>query len=103
MEAATISGILGVVKTTVIMPLITLLILAATSVFIWGIIKYIFLSAGDTKKAAEARQFMLWGVIGLFTIVAMWGLVLVLQKTFNLGPGTDDPNQAIPDWRNIPR
>lgn len=81
---------------------IKLLIAMATVVFIWGIIKYILYS-NDTKKATEAKQFMLWGVIGLFTIVAMWGLVLVIQKTFNLGPGTDDPNEIIPNWRDIPR
>ena len=46
----------------------------ALLVFFWGLVQYI-MSAGDEGKRGEARQHMIWGVIALFVMVAVWGLV----------------------------
>jgi hypothetical protein len=42
--------------------------------FLWGIAKFIFF-AGDEKKVAEGRLIMVWGIIALFVLVAVWGIV----------------------------
>jgi len=96
--ASTITGIINAAKNKVLVPLITLLIISATVIFIWGIIKYIS-AASDSKKIGEARQFMLWGIIGLFVIVAMWGLVKIIQTTFDIGTGSEN---TVPEPDNIP-
>jgi protein-S-isoprenylcysteine O-methyltransferase Ste14 len=98
--AATIEGIINTVTNSILMPFITVLILLATVVFMWGIIKFIA-AAGDSKKAAEGKQLMFWGIIGLFVIVAMWGLVAVIQNTFSLTP-SELPRQGIPKPGDIP-
>lgn len=96
MTGATISGILSTAENTILRPFISVLIIFAAIVFIWGLIKFIW-SAGDTKKSAEGKQLMLWGIIGLFVIVAMWGLVEVLRSTFSL------TEQKIPGTSDVPK
>lgn len=62
---------------------VPVLIAFALIVFIWGVIKYI--SSGDSEeKRAAARNTIIYGVIGLFAIVAVWGLVEVIRATFGL-------------------
>ena len=62
---------------------IRILIVIATLVFIYGLVTYL-LSTGDEEKRKEARQVMIWGIIILFVIVVVWGLVAVLENTFNV-------------------
>lgn len=51
--------------------------------FFWGLAKYI-LNAGDEEKKKEGRQVMIWGIIALFVIVAVWGLVNLIASTFDI-------------------
>jgi len=55
----------------------------AIAVFVYGIIKYIA-SAGDAQKEKEARGYIVYGLIGLFVLVAFWALVTVVTSTFGL-------------------
>lgn len=93
--AATIKGIIETAQNSILEPLVIVVMLLATVVFIWGVIKFIS-AAGDPKKAAEGKQFIIWGLFGLFVIVAMWGLVKVIQNTFGLTETT------IPKAGDIP-
>lgn len=57
----------------------------ATVVFLGGIVLYVIASAsGDEKKTGTARSYIIWGIIALFVMVAVWGLVEVLINTFGL-------------------
>jgi len=73
-----------------------LLISISVIVFIVGVIKYIS-NGDDSAKREEGRNFIMYGLIGLFVIVSVWGLVGVLQGTFGLGntpfiPQLQEPN-----------
>lgn len=50
-------------------------------VFLWGILKLVF-SAGSDKDHTEGIKFMTWGIVSLFVMVSVWGLVAILTKTF---------------------
>lgn len=53
-------------------------------VFIWGVFKYFILGAsGDDKK--EALNLILYGLVGFFLMLSVWGLVNVLTGTFRFG------------------
>lgn len=54
--------------------LVELLAGAALLAFFWGIAQYIR-SAGDEKKLAEGKNIMIWGVLGLFVMVSLWGIL----------------------------
>ena len=60
---------------------IPLLFIIATVVFLWGILQFIM--SGDNKeKREDGKQFIIYGLIGLFVMVAVWGLVAILTGTF---------------------
>ena len=91
------SGGLGEIVATigeVIGTLTPIVVALALLFFFWGLAKYI-LAAGDESKKAEGRSTMIWGVIALFVIVSVWGLVQVLQQTF-LGTTSPDGTATPP-------
>lgn len=67
--------------------LIPVLVSVALLVFIYGLSEYIF-QAGDQSAVETGRNRMIAGVIGLFVIAAVWGLVQIVGSTFGLGIST---------------
>ena len=63
--------------------IIPLLMVAATVFFLWGVLQFVT-SGGDEDKRKEGRDHIIYGLIGLFIMVAVWGLVGAIQGTFNL-------------------
>lgn len=55
--------------------------------FFYGIAKYIW-SEGQGK--AEGKSIMIWGVVALFVMSSIWGLVRFLQVEFDI-KGGDSP------------
>lgn len=53
--------------------------------FIYGIIKY-FLNPDNEEKRKEGKSFMFWGLVTLFVMVSIWGLVSLFSNSF-LGNG----------------
>lgn len=62
-----------------------LLIAIAVVAFVWGVITLI-LNPDNEEKKKKGKQFMLWGIIALFVIVSIWGLVGILSRTIGLKP-----------------
>lgn len=61
---------------------VPLLFAFAMVVFIYGVVK--FIRESDSKQKEEGKNFMIWGIIGLFVMVSVWGLVNVLNVTFGV-------------------
>ena len=83
--------------------LVPIIVGIAFIVFLWGVVQYI-LAGGDEEKRTESRQFIIYGVIGMFVMVAAWGLVRILIQTFDLNVEATDvpgvplqPGQANPE------
>jgi len=63
---------------------IYLLIGIAVLLFIAGLIKYIT-AGGDEKQVAEAKHYIIFGIVALFVMTSVWGLVSILTNTFFSG------------------
>ena len=69
--------------------------------FFWGLGMFIW-SAGDEKKRGQGRNVMIWGIIALFVLISITGLLNILQTTFSLnGSQTISPPSADPSQYNI--
>ncbi len=68
--------------------LIPFILALALLVFLWGVFKYFVLGGGDEEKQAEGKKFMVYGIIGLVIMVAVWGIVALVANLFGLTPGT---------------
>lgn len=60
---------------------IPILISISVIIFVWGVFKYVIYDGEDRQKS---RDFMLYGIIGLFVMVSVWGLVAVVRNTLGL-------------------
>ena len=75
--------------------LVPVLFAIAFIVFLWGAFSAFILGAQDEKVKENGRNLMIWGLIGFFIMVAVWGLVHLLLGTFNL-------NNAAPTYPTAP-
>ncbi|MBP9749676.1 MAG: hypothetical protein KBD21_03020 [Candidatus Pacebacteria bacterium] len=66
---------------------IPVLIALGLLLFIWGLVVFIF-SQGDDDAQARGKRLMVWGVIALFVIVSVWGLVALLNQLVGVDQGT---------------
>ncbi|MDP6388036.1 MAG: hypothetical protein QGG63_02070 [Candidatus Pacebacteria bacterium] len=51
--------------------------------FFVGLVKLIF-SAGNEEEKKKSKGIMIWGIIALFVMVSVWGLVNLLGDTFDI-------------------
>src|SRR3989338_8727367 len=70
-------GNLGSRLGAIIRNLIPVLLGLAVVVFFWGIIQYLFTDAKE-----KGSKLMFWGVIAIFVMVSIWGLIEWLQTEF---------------------
>jgi hypothetical protein len=52
----------------------------AVVAFVYGIIQYFL------NPEKNGKSFMLWGIIALFVMVSIWGLVGIFSNTLGTGP-----------------
>lgn len=64
--------------------LVPIIFALAFLIFIWGIFQYFIQGGHDEEKREKGRSLMVWGLIGFFVMVSVWGLVHLLLGTFNL-------------------
>ncbi len=74
--------------------IVPVLITVAVGYFIWGVIQ--FISSSDEESKKMARTKIINGLIGLFVIVAFWGIIAVVKNTFGItGGGAIDNRDMI--------
>lgn len=56
--------------------------------FIWGLATFI-LHADDTDAHEEGKKKMFWGVIALFVMISIWGIIGFFQTDFFGGAPTN--------------
>ena len=80
----------------------TIVVLLISFAVIWIIISVVryLIAGGDNEKRKEGGFRILWGVVGLFVILSIWGLVAILKNTFDTGtnkiPSNDIPKVIPP-------
>ncbi|MEK7128813.1 MAG: hypothetical protein AAB471_01140 [Patescibacteria group bacterium] len=77
----TLDGFLGRVSQYILNPLIGLVFAAAMVYFLWGVFDFIRNNENDTDRE-EGKKHMLWGIIGMFIMVAVYGIIGIITGTF---------------------
>jgi hypothetical protein len=87
---AIVSGIGRIVG--IALPIVLALGLLA---FFWGLVKFIF-SQGNEEVKVEAKKIMLWGLVALFVMVAVWGIVIFIGDALGIEQGQTIVVPAVP-------
>ena len=75
--------------------IVPVLFAIAFIVFLWGAFKTFILGANSTEVKKEGQNLMLYGLIGFFVMVSIWGLVNILTGSVDLGD-TTGPSGGTP-------
>lgn len=73
---------------------VPLIISLAVVWFIFNVFKYAV--AGNEDDKAKAKTQMIWGIVGIFVMVSVWGLVAILQSTFGTSGVQAVPPSLLP-------
>ncbi|MDP2665425.1 MAG: hypothetical protein Q8P23_02105 [bacterium] len=68
--------------------LVPVLFAVAFIVFLWGAFDTFILGANSEEVKEKGKNLMLWGLIGFFVMVSVWGLVNILTGTISFGNNT---------------
>ncbi|MSR73298.1 hypothetical protein EXS61_01690 [Candidatus Parcubacteria bacterium] len=73
-----ISAIYGVIAS-----LIPIVAGIALIVFFWGLGRFV-LYTGDDKGREEGKRIMFWGMIAIFTLFSIWGIIFYIGSNLGL-------------------
>lgn len=87
------TNLLSQAQTIITNILLPLIFAAALLVFLWGVFNFFVWGGGNEDKREEGKKFMLYGLIGLAVMVAVWGIVNLLISILGVNP---NQNVVIP-------
>lgn len=73
------------IKNNVVVNLSALFLTTAVVAFFYGVVNYVIaIRNGETKGVTDGKNFMLWGLIALFVMFSVWGIVIFAQRTLGI-------------------
>lgn len=89
----TLFSVLGLVD-TLIRSLFPVVLGLALLFFFWGLAKFI-LNSGDEKARDTGKNVMFWGIVTLFVLVSIWGIIIFFSDSFGISRGGSCPPPSI--------
>ena len=75
--------------------LVPVLFAVAFIVFLWGAFQTFIFGANDAAVKEKGKNLMLYGLVGFFVMVSVWGLVNILTGSIGFG-NTSGPSGGLP-------
>jgi hypothetical protein len=77
--------------------LVPVIITLALVVFFYGLVRYLW-GSGGKSDVGGAKKLMIWGLISLFVMVSVWGIVRLAQDALGVNPnqGATSPQVLVP-------
>lgn len=82
--------LIGKINNLIVNPLIMLMFAAALVVLLWGLAQFL-LNEGDSIGRETAKKKIIWGIIGIFIMVSVFGILNLLLNTFGIDKPTNLP------------
>ncbi len=77
------AGIVSLIITSILKPVMLLMVSAAAVYFMYGVLTYVR-RGEDEGDRAKGISMMWYGIVAIFVMISVWGLVYILINTFNL-------------------
>jgi predicted PurR-regulated permease PerM len=77
---ASVMTLMESINRVIINPLIVLLFALAVVFFIYGLVKYL-LNPDNEEIRKSSKSHMLWGIIGMFIMVSVFGIMSLILNT----------------------
>ncbi|GIW69107.1 MAG: hypothetical protein KatS3mg100_601 [Candidatus Parcubacteria bacterium] len=89
---AELVGLLDRLSLYVINPILYLLMVIATALFLWGAARFI-LNADNPQERERGRKHLVWGLVGLFVMTSVYFILRVALATFGVQKEKDFPKE----------
>lgn len=70
----------GVIVSLINNSIVPLFFGIALVIFLWGVFRYFIADSSEAKE--RGRNLLVWGILALVVMVGVWGLVLIVTRTF---------------------
>ncbi len=78
-----IDTILFKINKNILNPFLGFLFVLATALFLYGLVRYLIAGDGD-KDREVGKRHMMWGIIGMFIMVSVFGIMRIIVNTFGI-------------------
>lgn len=86
----------------IIDPAILVIFAAGFFLFVWGLVQFLLaLEKGGENE--EGKKHMLWGLAGMFIMASVYGIIALLDNTFDLGAFQGTPDMSRWQEINLPQ
>lgn len=89
----TVSSIIGRFETYIVDPVLLILFAGGFFFFVYGLVEFLItMNQGGEKN--EGKEHMIWGVVGMLIMVSVYGIISLLDNTFDLQIGNPDVSRV---------
>lgn len=81
----TIVPFLQRVDAVILNPLLEVLFAVACIYFVYSVIRLI---NADGSDKSEARRGVMWGIVGMFIMISVYGIISLILTTFDISPNS---------------
>jgi hypothetical protein len=96
----TASTIINRLVDLIINPLILLVFACGFFLFMWGLVKFLW-NSREGEINDNGKQHMLWGVVGMFIMVSVYGIINLITGTFGITEQNATNASNAGSYRNI--
>lgn len=83
------SNLIGKLVTYVIDPAILVVFAAGFFFFVYGLVQFLWrLDEGGDNR--DGKQHMVWGIVGMLIMVSVFGIITIINDTFQLNISNPD-------------
>ncbi|MEK7068813.1 MAG: hypothetical protein AAB947_00355 [Patescibacteria group bacterium] len=86
----------------IINPAILLIFTSGFFLFVWGLVQFL-LNLNQGGENEEGKQHILWGIVGMFIMASIYGILALLDNTFDLGAFSGTPDLGRYENINLPQ
>jgi hypothetical protein len=79
----TVQRLIDNIVTYIINPIIGVIFALGFAFFLFGIARYMFYAGNDTERAV-GREHIKWGLVGMFIMVAVAGIINLIRNTIGV-------------------
>jgi hypothetical protein len=77
--------------TYIVNPLLLVIFAAGFFMFMYGLLEYM-IKAGSSEDTSEGKRHMIYGTLGMFIMVSVYGIISLLDSTFGLNISNPSAN-----------
>ena len=84
-QSASPTDLITKIESYILNPILLVIFAAGFFMFMWGLFEFVVNSSNNSSEAvADGKRHMIYGTLGMFIMVSVYGILSLLNSTFGL-------------------